>query len=179
MSVEAVGLFACDPGGKADRGKTGLGWGIFETGRSVERALENRWEYGSHTVMGSELLQMREIVKRWRVFSNACAMNGLAEEQIWFIMEDFVLRPGMHGGGKESTTPVAIAWAVYGYLLGAAAGNGVRMANPLVFQMPGDAATFATNERMRHWGIWVKGREHERSAWAHIALRLGTLANQR
>jgi hypothetical protein len=39
----------------------------------------------------------------------------------------------------------------------------------MILQLASQAKSVATNARMKDWGIWVVGREHERSAWAHIA----------
>jgi hypothetical protein len=39
----------------------------------------------------------------------------------------------------------------------------------VTFQAPSDAMTFATSERLKRWGLWVKGKEHERDAWRHLA----------
>jgi hypothetical protein len=39
-------------------------------------------------------------------------------------------------------------------------------------QQAGDAMGYATNDRLRHWGVWVPGsqREHERDARRHLLL---------
>lgn len=52
------------------------------------------------------------------------------------------------------------------------------MRPPMILQPAGQAATYATNARLRYWGLWVVGREHERSAWRHVALFLSRYIQQ-
>ena len=43
---------------------------------------------------------------------------------------------------------------------------------PLVLQMAGDAKIYSKTPFLKPAGAWIVGREHERSAWSHIALFL-------
>jgi hypothetical protein len=49
----------------------------------------------------------------------------------------------------------------------------------IVYQLPGEAMSYATNDRLRHWGLWSKGdTEHERDAMRHLLLAI-TKSNSR
>lgn len=170
------GIFSMDPGGH-----TGLAWGVFDPTASVEDALKNGIQKGSHTTEGSEYGQIKEIANLWMDFYRRCVFEGQMDpDDVEFVAEDFVLRPGRHAGGKDGISPVRILWGVEGYRLGRADEFKGRRASkvhnpPIILQQPNQASTFATNPRLKTWGVWVRGREHERSAWRHIALRLANL----
>lgn len=140
---------------------------------------------GSETLVGDEYTQIKEIAKLWRTFLNQCVTVGRMDpSQVEFVCEDFV--PNLRGiTGKEITSPERICWGVEGYRMGRAdqfmLGRSINKAvycPRMILQMPSQAKTFATNKRLREWGVWVVGREHERSAWAHLIYRLAILLKQ-
>jgi len=170
-----IGVFAVDPGGA-----TGVAWGIFDPGAKdgLEGALRDRMLHGSTTVTGDERTQISELAQLWSDFYNSCVRSALLPPQnVWLVVEDFVLKPGETAGGKDSTYPVALIWGLEGYRMGRLYEwrqhkRGPAHVPPMILQMAGQAKSVATNAKMKDWGIWVVGREHERSAWAHIALFL-------
>lgn len=173
------GIFALDPGGQ-----TGVAWGVFPLGEGVSDSLTSGLLKGSTTVIGDEYAQIKIIAGLWQSFLRDCVRNHFMEpEQVEFVCEDFV--PNLRGiTGKEITSPERICWGVEGYRMGMAdqfklGRRGKQVyCPPQILQMPSQAKTFATNKRMREWGLWVVGREHERSAWAHLAYRLAILLKQ-
>lgn len=142
-------------------------------------------ESGSTTVTGNERTQIREIANLWAAFYRCCVRSCLLPpENVWFVCEDFVLKPGETAGGKDATSPVALIWGVEGYRMGrsdefkeARRGRQVSMP-PMVLQMAGQASTYATSQRLKEWDCWIVGREHERSAFKHIALFLSRYIQQ-
>lgn len=130
---------------------------------------------GSTTVTGDVRHQIVEITSIWSSFYTHCVHTALLPpENVWYVCENFVLKPGETAGGDDSTVPLSLIWGVEGYRMGRQDEwkrhkRGVAHMPPVVLQMAGQAKSYATNPRMKEWGIWVVGREHERSAWAHIA----------
>lgn len=175
-----VGLFSVDPGGAS-----GLAWGIFDPyAKTFQKVLDSQEESGSDTTTGEWYDQIPEIGWRWRQFFEMCVFEaGLPVDRVELVMEDFIMIPGSHVGGIDDTLSARIIGGLVGYRMGALGewerwgGGPVAMSN-LVLQGANQASTFATGTRLKEWGIWVKGREHERSAWKHIALRLNKIHTQ-
>jgi ABC-type taurine transport system ATPase subunit len=161
-------------------GHTGVAWGIFDTKVTTAEALMAGIDKGSDTITGLEVSQIKDLSRRWRQFFYKCVNQGcMPTESVELIVEDFVLRPGGHGGGKEGNVSQRIAWGLLGYRLGQAdeferAMQEPATVNQVIFQIP-SAMSFATDKRLREWGLWVRGREHERDAWRHVAYRLHSI----
>lgn len=175
-----IGVFACDPGGH-----TGMAWAVIDPSKPTAEALLEREHYGSATVVGSERQQIREITAIWQSFFRLCVHDlKMPPERIWFAMEDFILKPGEHSGGKEGIFPAMLIWGVEGYRMGqadewAVTHEGGKLVLPtMVLQPAGMASTYATGARLKSWGLWVVGREHERSANKHLATFLRTYKRQ-
>jgi hypothetical protein len=170
------GIFALDPGGSS-----GLAWGIFDVSPNtpVAESLKKGQHKGSTTIEGEEHDQIEAIFEVWARFYATCVHVGcLDPTEVEFVSEDFVQRPGS-SGGKEGNSPIRVMWGVEGYRMGRAAEFKGRKksksrvhAPRMILQMPGDASSFGTSARLKEWDCWVVGREHERSAWKHIGLRV-------
>lgn len=171
-----IGVFGIDPGGH-----TGTAWGIFDPKHvdGVPGALVDRMNSGSATMTGSEREQIRALSELWGSFYTLCVHDSLLPpERIFLAVEDFVLKPGETAGGKDSTAPLAIIWGLEGYRMGRA--DQFKISNPkadvhvpqMHLQLASQAKSFLTPARQKEWGVWTVGRDHERSAWAHIALFL-------
>ena len=169
-----IGVFGCDPGGA-----TGLAWGIFNPHArgGASEALRTKSHDGSTTISGDPRDQIREIAVKWQGFYNACVRSQqLPPSHVWFVMEDFIYKPGTIYGGESSEISTAIIWGVEGYRMGTKdewlkhrRGAFAMHMPDMILQTAGEAKGYATNDRMKEFGIWVRGREHERSAWAHVA----------
>jgi hypothetical protein len=168
-----IGVFACDPGGA-----TGLAWGIFNPhAKSIEEMLSTRMDAGSTTVTGDERAQIREVAALWSSFYSACVRSALLPiDHVWLVFEDFVYAPGVNYEGESAKISTALIWGIEGYRMGKRDAFLERARGPVKSSMPSmmlqtasEAKTFATNARLKEWGVWVVGREHERSAWQHIA----------
>jgi hypothetical protein len=85
---------------------------------------------------------------------------------IWLVIEDFQLRQR-----SAELWPVEVTHALLALLRGAeGTWAGIVRPDCLVFQQPSMAMTYATNERLRRWALWTRGKEHGRDATRHLAL---------
>lgn len=166
MSVPVYGIFVVDPGGSS-----GLAWGrVRDEGTVAERVAARTFE-GSDTVSDPDwLVQARIISQRWFQFRAECHLAGLPA---YFVCEDFVLTR-FKSSDKLGLYPVWVAASILGYRHGMAdayeaGGYGPAAPVEVHWQSPSAAKTYATDERLKSWGLWVRGREHERDAWRHFA----------
>jgi hypothetical protein len=169
-----LGVFAVDPGGA-----TGLAWGIFNpTLPEVGDQLRTRLDSGSATTEGDERSQIREITTLWAAFYRACVNSALlSKDRVWFICEDFVYTGSNTYSGDSAKISTALIWGVEGYRMGRAdeyiaqaRGRKRQVHVPsMILQTASQAKSYATNARLKEWECWVVGREHERSAFQHVA----------
>ena len=143
MMVAGSCVVAFDPGEVTGwavvRGQKLLGAGEVRAAHaSVSGKLVNRW-YEAELIAAHDL---------WD------AVFGVAgEDEIVAVgCEDFVLRGRV--SSREALSPVRL---------------GVRLHTlqpvwPWHWVSPSDAKQAVTNERLRRWGMWVKGSEHARDA---------------
>jgi hypothetical protein len=131
--------------------------------------------------VGDEYEQITAIANIWIKFFRHCVtVRCLPPERVEFVSEDFVQRPGS-SGGKEGQSPIRILWGVEGYRMGRAAefagrrGSEARVIAPRVILQHPSLGSGVTSKRLKEYGCWVVGKEHERSAYKHIAVRLGVI----
>lgn len=172
-------IFAVDPGGH-----TGIAWGTFPVSAGdIGAALAGRVFAGSITLEGDERQQIIDLALLWQDFYRACVTEQMMDpKDVELVFEDFTLRPGSHGGGKDGTSPERITWGFEGFRLGAyhqwlkTFHKTPSYMPAIIWQQPSDSsAVSAKQQRLKEWGVWTVGREHERSAWSHIALRIGKI----
>ena len=150
--------------------------------------LRDRMNAGSNTVTGDERTQIRGIAECWQAFYRACVRSALLPpENVWFVCEDYIYTAQNTYAGDSAGISTALIWGVEGYRLGTAdewdrahrGSQRKRQKMPaMVLQTASQAKGFATNARLKEWDVWVVGREHERSAWQHIAYFLKRYAIQ-
>jgi len=168
-----LGIFAVD-GGNA----TGLAWGIYDLhAKSVPEALSSREESGSVTtnrkikrggktvVEGGQISDLDQIITIFMIFKEfrkLCEAHGAPCD---LVVEDFILLPGSHAGGKDGVASVRIAWGLQGLVAG-------RMPKQeIVWQTPSQQGG-VEDEYLRRHGVWIPGRDHERTCVKHIVVRL-------
>lgn len=163
----SIGIFANDPGGA-----TGLAWAVLDTDVSLEDALRGKTFSGSATITGTPHEQIREIAAYWRKFVRGVT---IPRKSIYYVCEDFIYAPGVNYEGDSGKISTSIIWGVEGYLMGEAdefrrLRRGAKVhAPPAILQSASQAKGFATNARLKEWDCWVVGRDHERSAYQHLA----------
>jgi hypothetical protein len=182
-------IFAVD-GGNA----SGLAWGVFDDRcGSVTEALASRRNFGSTTlnrkitrnrkrVYESEFtpdhIQVETIYTQFTRFKRECHNDKIPLDDIDLVLEDFILLPGTHAGGKDGVSSVRITWGIVGYQMGVSNEFSRRHRHyhitPITWQSPSQKGR-VTDDYLRKNGIWVPGRDHENDAWRHIVVRLGTV----
>lgn len=165
--IQEYGFFALDPGLSS-----AMAWGITRDEKSVARRIAAIHDSGSDTLIEPNwLLQGRIISQRVASFRTYCHKKGLPT---YFVCEDFILK-AFKTSERAQLYPVWVAAAVMGYRQGIsdayeAGGFGPTAPVEAVWQQPSQAKTYATDERLRRWGYWIRGKEHERDAWRHAIL---------
>ena len=157
-------VMAVDPGGT-----TGVyaGWvdlkltrrDTLTKGKLRERAVE---------VTGDYLEQAKELGKIFIAFSYACNEANIGVPNRHLAVEDFVLRRRQQGGATGNLTSIWVAAAFASYISG-------LPNSEVTWQQPSSAKALATDERLRDWGLWIKGSPHKRDAARHFALKVDSL----
>lgn len=171
-----IGLFCVDPGGH-----TGVAWGIVdERAFSAAESVKNRLVAGSSTFDGDPMDQARHLFQMWVEFKRVCVTCGLMEpESVELVFEDFVLYGGQHSGGRDGTAPLPIIWAFEGYRWGRHDSYRThKHISEIIFQKSSQASTYKTCKRLENAGAWIVGKEHERSAFSHMILRVNTIMSK-
>ena len=165
-----IGIFAIDPGGH-----TGVAFGAFdEKSESLYDALADKRDANSVTYEGDPGRQARQIASLWRTFYRVCVeVHEIDPSRVYFVCEDFQLGPNTPPG-SDILLACKVAWATWGYRLGRADEFEARDWWPLGplathWQLSSQAMNFASDARLKRWGLWVKGKDHERAAWRHLA----------
>ena len=173
------GIFCIDPGQS-----TGVAWGVLNEkwkGYAWE-AVRDRINSASTTVTGDEQTQIRQLYQTWSAFKRACVRQGQMEpDWIDLVVEDFVLFPG-EKPGRNTTWPERVAWGFEGYRMAMFdrhrphAQPALRHITPITWQKSAAASRFFKDrDLMTNAGCWIRGRDHERSAFAHMILRTNVL----
>jgi hypothetical protein len=183
-------LFTVDAGGT-----TGLAWGVFPRRGSIKSRVSRGKTMGTAAVklgtpdvayplsmMSPETQMGVYIVKQFVRFCEEMVPHKLFP---MLVVEDFHLRPGPRGTTKrEGIYPVRINAAIETALAAWLSDRHTRewlggfewLVQP-VYQQAAQAKQFATDARIREWGLWVVGSDHKRDANRHLALRLAKLAD--
>lgn len=162
---------ALDPGSHS-----GLAWGVVRDVGMVRERVADRTDYGSMTIQGKDLDQVRLIESEIRKFSGLCQ---ILEHEFYFVCEDFILTRFMSSDRSGLSSP-RIASMLHGYRQGLLDTCKKFIAEPVqcTYQQPSDAMRYATDARLKDWGLWVRGREHERDAWRHWCLFIANRAKR-
>lgn len=110
--------------------------------------------------------QASQLYRTWLRFQKFAWDAGVPYGAIFLIIEDFQLRQR-----SAELWPVEVTHALLALLMGAE-GTWAGCVRPdcIDFQQPSTAMTYATNERLRRWELWTRGKEHGRDATRHLAL---------
>lgn len=160
---ERFAIMAVDGGGK-----TGVAKGVFKRHTTLAETLKDRSSFETTTITGDTSAQIRQLAMLFNKFRNEVARKGLEAE---LVIEDFILRPGAHGGGEDGILSCRVGWGLWGWFMGE------QSLNHVVWQAPAEALG-SNREQLQNWGLWIVGRDHERDACRHIAARINTLMQQ-
>ena len=175
-------IFCIDPGKS-----TGVAWGILNEqykGYALE-AVRDRINSGSITITADEVQQTRLLYKLWTEFKRRTVTKNLLEpDQIDLVIEDFVLFPG-EKPGRDTTVAERVAWCFEGYRMAnfdrhrPHANPPMRHYTSITWQKSGAASRFAQKDILTRADAWIVGKQHERSAFAHMILRTNVLMDNR
>ena len=171
-----IGIFSMDPGGS-----TGLAWAVVAPDlRLAADAMKNRMKAGSTTITGEPMEQAKPIWKLWEEFKRECVVKGLLPpENVHIVSEEFVLSPMGAASGRNATMPERVMWAFEGYRTGRHdTYRKTKHFSPLVLQRSGAANRYNSQKMLKPVDAWIRGREHERSALAHMYLYTTVLVTQ-
>lgn len=147
-------LFAVDPGTK-----TGVAWGSAGTSGTVRQRLA-MGEVKSLTIEGYFIEQVEQLTELFYLFAKDLPRVNV-------VVEDFILRKMT--SDRELLDPVRVS---SGFL--AVCNDSFSPHYNATWQQPSAAMTYATNDRLREWGLWIKGSdpalEHQRDARRHFCL---------
>jgi len=150
--VRETAAMVVDPGGS-----TGVTMHLWDDMGTTAERMASRKDLGSETITGHWTEQAEALAAMWRLFKHE--MDEVRGVPTWLIVEDFILTK-FKSSDRTGLYPVWIAGCMYGHL--------ATRREQFIWQMP-SAMTFATDQRLKDWGLWVKGRVHERAANRHFA----------
>jgi hypothetical protein len=167
-----VGILTMDPGVS-----TGVAWAVINTSaRLAADAMRDRKQDGSTTIVGTPIEQAKLLWNYWEGFKGECVRASIPAH---LVSEEFVLSPMSSASGRDATMPERVMWAFEGYRTGRHdTHRRQRHFAPLVLQRSGAASRYNSQDMLKPVGAWVKGREHERSALAHMYLYATVLVTQ-
>jgi hypothetical protein len=155
-------VLAIDPGGT-----TGVFGGWVDLKPTMKQTmLTGLLSRKAEEVTGSWLEQVNKLAAIAMSFHFASKESLIPMQNRHVVCEDFVLRRRQQGGATGNLTSV---WVAAGF---AAVINEVAMVG---WQQPSSAKTFASDDRLRLWGLWIPGSAHKRDAARHFALKVNLL----
>lgn len=144
-----------DPGGT-----TGFAYGVFkphvdDSMRTLLARSRSGIEAGE--CYGPSEEQAWDLFLMWRDFRSSC------DHRCVLIIEDFALRQR-----SAELSPIEVTYGLLTLLRGE---DGEWRHGAPVKQMP-STKSYATNDRLKDWGVWIIGSEHSRDAVRHLCAYL-------
>jgi hypothetical protein len=176
-------IMAVDPGTT-----TGVARGSFVPARSLEEACDlalwESWEVGpayppdkaggimdgddyayTHGEVATEIM---EEYLSWRV--GLVLTYNLHPDRVILVVESFLMRPNKARGAGSDPRMLDAVRVASGLEARCFLPSGERQAE-FEYQTPSSAKRKVSNERLKRWGMWVKGSDHRRDAVRHMVLR--------
>lgn len=180
-------IMAVDPGGTS-----GVAFGLLNAKRNVDGTLRGllkravkRKAIWTTEAKGEAWEQAWYLGNAWAAFHFRCVVElGIDAPDVHLVLERFQLR-NLHA----DLAPVSVTHALmallykmpYSHVGDATAMNpsnvdeGFWPLGEVEFQEPSVAKRYATNQRLRDWGVWVVGSEHKRDATRHLCVKASEL----
>lgn len=151
---------------------TGVAWCVCAAaGTIATRMAQPPSPPRSQVLRGSYVAQAEALCRLYKgLQTTAYATSRRTKHDVRLIIaiEDFVLTH-FESSEREGLDPVRITTAFITAMSERSLNRGVE----IVYQQPGEAKSYATNDRLRHWGQWKVGAEdHERDAMRHMLLAI-------
>jgi hypothetical protein len=167
-----LGIFAIDPGQS-----TGIAMLVVDSSGGLtvaERVASCVVRESMEVVLdvddgsAAELNAAVEIARLWQQFEFDCGMSAEHDPcAVVMVCESWSPRLPMKSAERNVLYPVRIAACLEGLLY-------KRVNGGVQYQSPSQAKRFATDERLRRWGLWVKGSDHVRDAFRHACCWMAT-----
>jgi hypothetical protein len=129
----------------------------LEHGEEQVRSTNKFEDWTSEAGMGVILI---DNTIKWMVENGFVSAN----DDMAFVIEDFILRPGPVSGKRSGLASVRLTC----YMLTAIRDTHLLMPR-IVAQSPSDAMNFLTDDRLKALGWWARGQPHSRDALRHTA----------
>lgn len=163
---------------------TGLCWGVFPKKGDMEEQVRRARKGGSltfeqitpsgpHAADFPELSVALKIYDLWFDWNEALMEKGLYPTRV--IIEDFRIRT------QVMTRSVLSSVRICNLLLGMMTiteDEGMEFLHLPTMYDPSQSKRFATNERLKRWGLWAVGMDHARDAARLLALDLAEERNK-
>jgi hypothetical protein len=173
-------IFAVDPGLT-----TGLAWATLEItqNKSISDVL-GKARLGTGNMSDDALIKQVRLIHRLfkEVYQIAVFKDQIHTENVHFIVESYVHRQSLKAPDtRHARIPTELAYMLIGYRYGQAdmyEQQGLGPTAPITteFQTAAQAKAFATDQRLKNWGLYQQCRNrHERDAARHLALKVAKL----
>ncbi len=168
MKTAYHAIMAVDPGTA-----TGVAVAVVGARGTMRRRLDDALRpVTSGTLRGSYVSQAHNLMTWWAgLTGEANLLRNQYREKVTLqlAIEDYILIR-FDSSEREGLDTVRVTSA----FMMALALSEINPPEPYL-QQPSQAATYATDDRLRHWGLWLPGGkyDHERSARKHLCLRIG------
>lgn len=168
-----LAIFSVDPGGS-----TGVAWGIVNLrADTVVDAMRERTHDGSTTITAGRIeklkswpfqqavrYQVKTIMELYDQFlAEFLRESRHGDIDIEFVCEHFILTggPARHKPGIEGIFPAFLVGALI-----------QAHEDEVILQSAGVGMKWNTRQHLDRYAAWIRGREHERAAFAHMAARV-------
>lgn len=163
MDKDRYAVMGIDPGGT-----TGIFACYVYSFDTVKETLMEATNKKSVEVVGNYLEQGKQIAAIMNNFEyTANVEHEIPQGNIRFAIEDFVLRRKGEGGATGNLTSCWVAAAAIGIY-----GSDARVK----FRQASEAKTFATDARLKSWGLYERGSAHTRDATRHACCEINEKA---
>lgn len=172
---DTAAVLALDPGETTGVAAALLNLKRASTTKGLMRRVVEKRMLKVQQVTGSPEDQAWELFELWKEFVFLSHIeNGVPRDAVVLVIEAFQLRQR-----DANLAPVEIIGALKALLRGPSFGRDGELTlwgwGRPVFQTPSQAMGYATNDRLKDWGIWTVAQEHGRDATRHLALRASKL----
>lgn len=164
-----VGMFALDAGGVS-----GCAWWTGKLLGSIKETL-NAGEFGFAQIdcgrgtVDGERRGAEHIAHLYNDMAFKWTLAAVPVDDRYLLVEDFIIRQRVSSKQRVGLSSPRIVGLVEGMLVRIVDGANIARYSP------SRTKTFATNERLRNWGLWCRGAEHSRDAARLIALHIAVL----
>jgi hypothetical protein len=175
ITEERHAIMGIDPGGT-----TGVAAAYVRSLGTLKESLLAATQKKSVEVKGDWLHQATMLATMMVRFQyRANVEHSIPMPNIHFAIEDYVLRLPATNKNLAPVWVAASTVALYTSIVRMSPGDtgfeiGDRI-EEITWQQPSQIKRFASNDRLKLWGLYTTGSEHERDAWRHVATKANSI----